>query len=186
MSPDQKSQSAFDFRLGGGVSFAFGPPRPGDGGIAQILHAPDFCNAPELARYFDPGAKAQWDFAPIDSTARRRFATEVSLERVSDIDVVTHGVGFIYFSGGYQCVFVELCLPTNNTGSSGLSTFDDWLRIVQAAKDDQNREALLRLNFAPHQLQVADVAAFKTGNRFATTDIELHVRLRAFQWSRDN
>ena len=186
MSPDLKAKSVFEFLLEGGVSFGFGPPRPGDGGIAQILHAPDFCSAPELAPYFDSGAKAQWDFAPIDGTARRRFATEASLNRILDIDVVTKGVGFIYVSGGYQCVFVELCLPTTNAGSSGLSTFDDWLQIVQATKNDENREALLRLNFAPDQLQVADVAAFKTGNRLATTDIELHVRPRVFQWSRDN
>ena len=186
MSADLKSPSVFEFRLEGGVSFGFGPPRPGDGGIAQMLQAPGFCSAPELARYFDPGAKAQWDFTQIDSTARRRFTTEASLARILDIDIVTKGVGFIYVSGGYQCVFVELCLPTNNAGSSSISIFDDWLRIVQATKDDENREALLRLNFTPHQLQAADVAALKKGNRIATTDIELHVHPRAFQWARDN
>lgn len=186
MSSDLKTLCVFEFRLEGGVSFGFGPSRPGDGGIAEVLQVPSYCSAPELARYFRFGAKAQWDFAPIDSTARQKFATEPSLERVLDIDVVTRGVGFIHVSGGYQCVFVELCLPTNNAGSSGLSTFDDWSRIVQATKDDQNWEALLRLNFALDQLQVADVAFFKAGNRLATTDIELHIRPRAIQWSRDN
>ena len=154
--------------------------------MAQILKAPDFCAGSELARYFDNWAKAQWDIAPIDSTARRRFATEASLDRVSDIDVVTTGVGIIYVGGGYQCVFVEGFLPTNITRSSSLSAFDDWLRIVQGTKDDQNREALLRLNFAPNQLQASDIAPFRTGNRLAATDIVLHVRPRAIQWSGDN
>ena len=150
--------------------------------MARILSAPEFCRDPGLARYFDEQAKAQWGLAPIDSTARRAFVNEASLSQVADSDVVTMGVGFIYISGGYQCVFAELCLPVDNIGSTGLSTFEDWLRILGATKDDLNQEALLRLTFAPDRPLASDIAAFKIGNRLATTDVELQVRPRLVQW----
>jgi hypothetical protein len=52
MCSERNSQNAFELRLEGGISFGFGPPRPGDGGMAQILRAPGFCRDPELAHYF--------------------------------------------------------------------------------------------------------------------------------------
>src|SRR3977135_3207841 len=124
MGPDRKSQSAFELRLEGGVSFGFGPPRPGDAGMARILSAPGFCREPALARYFDEQAKAQWGLAPIDSTARREFADAASLVCPVDSDAVAKGAGFIYLSGGHQCVFAELRLPADNFGATGLSTFE--------------------------------------------------------------
>lgn len=61
MCPNRASKNTIELRLEGGVSFGFGPPRPGDAGMAQILRTPDFCRVPELAHYFNEGAKAQWD-----------------------------------------------------------------------------------------------------------------------------
>ena len=186
MCSERDSQNAFELRLEGGVSFGFGPPRPGDGGMAQILRAPDFCRGPELAHYFNEGAKAQWGLSPIDRTARKALADEASLARPVDISAITKGIGFIEVSGGYRCVFVELCLPTTDIRNTGMSTFEDWLRILRDTKDDLNREALLHLNFAPDQLQDSDIAAFKVGKRLATTDVELQVRPRVVQWARDD
>ena len=73
-------------------------------------------------------------------------------------------------------------LPADNIGSTGLSTFEDWLRILRATKDDLNQEALLRLDFAPDRLQASDIGAFKIGKRLATTDVALEVRPRLVQW----
>jgi hypothetical protein len=179
-------QHVFELRLEGGTSFGFGPPRPGDCGGARILRAPDFCRDPELARYFHEQAKAQWELSPIDKTARQLFADETRLARVINTTGLTKGVGFIEANAAYGSVFVELSLPTTNFQSTGISTFEDWLRILRATKDDLNQEALLRLNFAPDQLQEADIAAFKVGKRLATTDVELRVRPRAIQWTRDD
>jgi hypothetical protein len=185
MSPERTSPTVFEFRLEGGVSFGFGPPRPGDAGMARILSAPEFCRAPKLARYFDVQAKAQWGLAPIDSIALREFADAASLVRPVDADAVTKGVGFVHISGGHQCVFAELNLPADNIGATGLSTFEDWLRILRATKDDLNQEAVLRLTFAPDRLQEADIAAFMLGRRLATTDVELQIRPRLVQWKGD-
>ena len=154
--------------------------------MARILSSPEFCRDPKLARYFDEQAKAQWGLAPIDSTARREFADAASLVRLVDSDAVTSGVGFIHISGGHQCVFADLCLPADNVGATGLSTFEDWLRILRATKDDLNQEALLRLDFAPDRLQESDIAAFRIGKRLATTDVELVVRPRVIQWTRND
>ena len=120
MNPARKSQYSFELRLEGRLSFGFGPPRPGDGGMARILSAPEFCHDPTLGRYFDEQAKAQWGLAPIDSNARREFADTASLVRLVDSNAVTSGVGFIHISGGYQCVFTDLCLPADNVGATGL------------------------------------------------------------------
>lgn len=186
MCSERNSQNAFELRLEGGISFGFGPPRPGDGGMAQILRAPGFCRDPELAHYFKEGAKAQWGLSPIDTTARKAFADEASLARPVDINHITKGIGSIEVSGGYRCVFVELYLPTTDIRNTGMSTFEDWLRILRDTKDDLNREALLHLNFAPDLLQDSDIAAFKVGKRLATTDVQLQVRPRLVQWTRDD
>jgi hypothetical protein len=186
MPTEGNSHNVFEMRLEGGKSFGFGPPRPGDCGLARILRAPEFCRDPELARYFHEQAKAQWGLSPIDETARRSFSDESRLARLVDLRAVTKGIGFIEVSGGYQCLFVEVSLPTTNFASTGLSTFEDWLRILRATKDDLNQEALLRLSFAQDQMQDSDIAAFKAGKRLVTTDVELQVRPRAIQWTRDD
>jgi hypothetical protein len=154
--------------------------------MAQMLRAPDFCRDPELVRYFKEGARAQWGLLPIDKTARLAFADTASLVRPVDTDAMLSGIGFIEVSGGYGCVFVELCLPTTNIQNTGISTFEDWLRIVRATKNDLNQEAVLRLSFAADQLQQSDIASFKAGKRLATTDVELQVRPRMVQWARDD
>ena len=186
MGSDRVSKNAFELRLEGGASFGFGPPRPGDAGMAQILHAPDFCRNPGLAHYFNEGAKAQWSLSPIDTAARKTFTDAASHVRSLDINAITHGIAFIEVSGGYRCVFVEVCLPTTDIRNTGVSSFEDWLRILRAAKDDLNQEALLQLNFAADQLQEADIAGFKIGKRLATTDVQLQVRPRLIQWARDD
>ena len=181
------SHHVFELRLEGGVSFGFGPPRPGDRGLARMLKAPAFCKAdPDLARYFDELAKAQWDLSPIDGDARRQFADESRLAQVIEVTAITKGVGFIEANAAYGCVFVEVCLPTTDFGTAGISTFEDWLRIMRVTKDDLNQEVMLRLSFAQDRLQSTDIAAFKFGKRLATTDVELEVRPRAVQWSRDD
>jgi hypothetical protein len=172
---------------GGRPSFGFGPPRPGVGGVARILRAPDFCRAdPELSRYFDEQAKVQWDLSPIDGNAVRMFAAESRLVRAIDVAAVTIGVGFVEANATYGCAFLELCLPTTDFASTGISTFEDWQRILRATKDDLNQKAILRLQFAEDRLQDSDIAAFKLGKRLATTDVELEVRPRIVQWSRDD
>ena len=176
MCSERKLQHVFELRLEGGTSFGFGPPRPGDCGGARILRAPDFCRDPELARYFDEPAKAQWELSPIDKNARRLFADETRLTRPIDISGLTKGVGTVEANEAYGRVFQ----------STGISTFEDWLRVLQATKDDLNQEALLRLNFAPDRIQESDIAAFKAGKRVATLDVELQVRPRAIQWTRDD
>ena len=181
-----QTQGVFEFRLEGGVSVGFGPPRPGDGGMARILGVCNFCRGPELARYFDDNAKAQWSLAPIDIAVRRAFADDARLAQVIDISGLSKGVGFIEVNEGYGCVFVELWLPMTNIRRTGMSTFEDWLRLIRATKDDLNREALLRLSFTPDQLRLSDIAAFKSGKRLATTDVELVVRPRVIQWTRDD
>jgi hypothetical protein len=186
MLPEGNSHNVFEMRLEGGKSFGFGPPRPGDSGLARILRAPEFCRHPELARHFHDQAKAQWEVSPMDETARRSFSDESRLARLVDPRAVTQGIGFIEVSGGYQCVFVEVSLPTTNFASRGLSTFEDWLRILRATKDDLNQEALLRLNFAQDQMHDSDIAAFRAGKRLATADVELQVRPRAIQWARND
>lgn len=152
-----------------------------------MLKAPDFCKVdPELARYFHDLAKGQWDLSPIDGNARRMFADERRLVRVIDVAAVTTGVGFIEANATYGSAFVELCLPSTDFGTTGISTFEDWVRILRATKDDLNQEAILRLHIPEDRLQDTDVAAFKFGRRLATTDVELEVRPRAIQWSRDD
>ena len=86
------------------------------------------------------------------------------LARVIDISGITEeGVGFIEANGAYGCVFVEVSLPTTNLGTTGISTFEDWLRILRATKDDLNQEALLRLNFAQDQDQGLRYRRFQGG-----------------------
>ena len=75
------------------------------------------------------------------------FADESRLVRVIDVAAVTIGVGFVETNATYGCAFVELCLPTTDFVSTGISTFEDWLRILRATKDDLNQEAILRLHF---------------------------------------
>jgi hypothetical protein len=187
MSSEPKSQHAFELRLEGGVSVGFGPPRPGVGGLARMLKVPDFCKVdPGLSRYFDDLAKVQWDLSPINGNANRMFADESRLVRAIDFAAVTIGVGFVETNATYGCAFVELCLPTTNFKSTGISTFEDWQRILRVTKDDLNQEAVLRLHFPEDRLQEADIAAFKRGRRLATTDVELQVRPRAIQWARDD
>jgi hypothetical protein len=152
-----------------------------------MLRAPDFCKAdPGLARYFDEQAKVQWNLSPIDGNACRLFADESRLARAIDVAAVTIGIGFVEANATYGCAFVELCLPTTDFRSTGISTFEDWLRILRATKDDLNQEAILGLHFHQDRLQDSDLAAFKFGKRLATTDVELRVRPRVIQWTRDD
>ena len=66
MSSERESEHVFELRLEGGTSFGFGPPRPGDCGLARMLRVPDFCRGDaQLARYFNEQAKAQWELSPI-------------------------------------------------------------------------------------------------------------------------
>ena len=100
------------------MSFGFGPPRPGVGGLARMLRAPDFCKVdPGLARYFDEQAKVQWNLSPIDGNACRLFADESRLARAIDVAAVTIGVGFVEANATYGCAFVELRLPTTDFGA---------------------------------------------------------------------
>jgi hypothetical protein len=69
---------------------------------------------------------------------------------------------------------------------NGASVFEDWNRLVSEAKDDLNKEILLRLNLAAATLRDFDIDGFNAGERLGTTDIELEIRPSAIQFSGDD
>jgi hypothetical protein len=186
VSTQSEDQTYFELRLEGGVTLAFGPRRPGDGGVARLLRAPEFCRDPELMHCLDEQMKAQWELSPLDAKTRRAFADANRTAHLVDISGISRGVGFIAVRPGDKRVSVELWLPMTDFRRTGISTFEDWLCILREVKDDLNREALLRLRFPSDRMRKSDIAAFKEGKRLGTTGVELHVRPRAIQWSRDD
>ena len=64
-----QTDNIFEFRLGGGVTLRFGPPRAGDGGVARVLTVPALFRNSDLAAYFDEDAKPTWTVAPDKSEA---------------------------------------------------------------------------------------------------------------------
>ncbi len=184
MSVPREFPEAVELRMEGGVALVFGFRRPGDGGMARNLSVPGVIESSDIARYFDDSANPNWTIAPLDTEARGTLAREVP--GLSGVAPTTHGVGTIWISGGHQCAFVDVFLSVADILPSGLSTFEDWLRIVRAAKDDLNTEVLLRLNFAADPLQPSDIDALKNGKRLATIDVEMRVRPRLVQWARDD
>jgi hypothetical protein len=181
----RQSLEVFEFRLEGGKLFQFGPPRPGEGGRAYTLRTPPIFRHGELAPYFSETARVQWEVRPIDKQTRREFAEENRDHPLIDIGAISKGAAFLWLSGGYGHVFIDVWLPMTDVQKTGLSTYEDWLRILASAKDDLNREALLRLSFDPRQLQPTDIEAFRRGARLATADVELPARPRAIQWAQD-
>jgi hypothetical protein len=186
MSVEPSDRSVFDFRLEGGFTICWGPPRRRDGGMARIMGAPAFCDAPELAPYFAEDAKAQWEIWPIEAAARRDFADESCFVRIVDVDIVVRGGAFVQLSRDDRRVCVEVFLSDLYGPSGPPSAFEDWFRILRAVREDLNREARLLLKFPPDRLGPSDIAAFAAGQRLATVDVELSVRPRAIQWSRDD
>jgi hypothetical protein len=175
--------SVFEFRLEGAKTLVFGPPPPGDGGIARILRAPDFCRDPALEHCLSSTTRVQWDLSPIDRDARRRLANAALSSPIADITGMSRGVALVQNEPD-KSLRIDVWLPMTDFGRTGLSTFEEWLGLIKDAKNDLNREAVLRLDF--RQVRDVDVAAFQAGKRLATTGVELEVRPRAIQWSRDD
>ena len=96
----------------------------------------------------------------------------------------TPGVGLVSLHSGRQPFILDIRLSAREISADGPSVYEDWLGIVRAAKDDLNAEALLRLDFGEATAQEID--RFEAGGIFATTNIELTVRPRLVQWSRDD
>jgi hypothetical protein len=157
-----QTDNIFEFRLGGGVALRFGPPRAGDGGVARILTVPALFRNSDLAAYFDEGAKPTWTVAP-DSKAKQ-------------------GICSLWVSGGHQCLFIDLLLPATDFQTTGLSTFEHWLRVIREAKDDLNKDVRLRLIFNAHDVQSSAIAALKDGKSPSTPKMELSVKPSVVQW----
>jgi hypothetical protein len=84
-----------------------------------------------------------------------------------------------------QCVDVEVCL-SDREADDGASALEEWVGIVKDAKDDLNKEVLLRLNLPESALRDLDIEGFKSGKLLGTTDIELEVRRSAIQFAPDD
>lgn len=170
---------------GGGKLVAYGAlwhETIGEFGMARFRDVPDFCREPDCAKYFTEHAKASWLFWRAGEAARRHVPAPGLCAPVAWTET-TQGVGFLSIDAPQ--VTIDVCLSTA-PNQNGVSVFDDWNSIVRDAKNDVNREILLRLNFGPTTLRDLDTDAFKSGKRLGTTDLALEVRPSAIQFSRDD
>lgn len=165
MAADLNTDNVFEFRLRGGVTLRFGPPRAGDGGVAQAMVVPLLFRKSELSTYFHEDAKPTWTISPDDKAKQ--------------------GTGSLWVSGGHQSLFIDLLLPATDFQKTGLSTFEIWLRVIREAKDDLNKDVRLRLWFDAQDVQPSAVAALKNGKALSTTNEELNVKPSVVQWRDD-
>ena len=161
---------------------SFGPSPPGDGGIVRILRAPDFCCSPELEHCRDTLTRGSWNLSPIDKHTRRTLADALRASATAEITGLSRGIALV--STADRRLYVEVWLPATDFRRPGISTFEEWMRLIKEVKDDLNREALLRLKFLG--VAEASIIAFAVGKKLATTDVELEIRPRSIQWSRDD
>jgi len=161
----------------------------GEVGTARIRETPGFCRDLDFADCFAAHAKAGWSFWRMGNVARIYLLDRASLCAPITVTDATPGAGFIsieHLADQRNEVRVDICLSVTPAVEGSASVFDDWNRIVREAKDDLNKEVLLRLNLAAAILRDFDRDGFKAGKRLGTTDIELEVRPSAIQFSRDD
>jgi hypothetical protein len=121
--------------------------------------------------------------------ARTYLLDRASLCAPVTVTEATPGAGFIsidHLANQRREVRVDVCLSVTPAGEDNASIFDDWNRRVKEAKDDLNKEILLRFNFAAATFRDFDIDGFTAGKRLGTTDIELEIRPSAIQFSRDD
>jgi len=161
----------------------------GEVGTAIVREAPDFCRDPDFADCFASHAKAGWSFWRMGDAARSYLFARASLCAPVTVTDATPGAGFISIdrlADQRREVRVDVCLSVTPAGEDKFSIFDEWNRMVKEAKDDLNKEILLRFNLAVATLRDFDIDGFRAGKRLGTTDIELEIRPSAIQFSRDD
>jgi hypothetical protein len=179
----------FELRLqGGGKLFAYGLVWADTilaFGIARIREVPSFCRDDDYANFFTEHAKSFWAFWRMGEVARTHLLDRRNLCNAVTWAEQTRGAGFISIDRNAGSVDVEVCL-SDREADDGSSALEEWVGIVQHAKDDLNQEVLLRLNLAESALRDLDIDGFKAGKRLGTTDIELEVRRSAIQFASDD
>jgi hypothetical protein len=161
----------------------------GEVGTAKIREFPGFCRDLDCADCFAPHAKAGWSFWRMGDVARNHLLDRASLCAPLTVTEATRGAGFISIDrlgGQRKEVTVDVCLSVTQVGDDGVSIFDEWNRMVREAKDDLNKEVLLRLNIGAATFRDFDIDGFRVGKRLGTTDIELEIRPSKIQFSRDD
>jgi hypothetical protein len=177
--------TTFEFRLEGGKVFHIGYLPPGERGGLTVTHVPDFCRPPQFPASVCEGGKGTWYIGALDEHARRSILTDSQRGcRSLELSDARPGVGIVSLSD-YRVPFnLDVYLSTREISAGGLSLCEDWMRIVKAAKDDLNVEALLRLDLG--EVTPQEIECFSTGRNLASSDIELVVQPRLVQWSRDD
>jgi hypothetical protein len=99
--------------------------------------------------------------------ARTYLLDRASLCAPVTVTEATPGAGFIsidHLAKQRREVRVDVCLSVTPAGEDNASIFDDWNRRVREAKDDLNKEILLRFNFAAATFRDFDIDGFTAGN----------------------
>ncbi len=181
-------RSSFEIRLEGGNRFFMHLLTPPLRGQLTTLRVPDFFRAADFLRRCEPGVRGVWDLWPIDESASRNYLNDQRLYcRTILITRGTPGVAILSFADddyAARSLWLQIFLSTAEIAESGLSIFEDWLKIIRPVKDDRHSEAVLRLGFA--DISAPEIERLKGGKSLITTDITLSVQPRAFPLRADD
>ena len=171
----------FEMRLEGGYRMFWSTITPTVCGRLQTILTPEFCRAADFPWHCGENTRGIWDLWPIDNPARPHPLEEVDrLCRRLQITPRTPRVALISLQHEddhrLPWLWIELFLSATELGDDGRSAFEDWVEILQSTKDDQNKEAVLRLNLGI--VTPDEIAGFKSQTKLATTDLTLEVRSR--------
>jgi hypothetical protein len=178
----------FAMRLIGGYRIFWSTITPTVCGRLQTLSAPEFCGVTDFPGHCGEGTGGIWDLWPIKNPARPHPLEDTDrLCRPVQINEQTERVALVSFlhkdDRGPEALWLELFLA-RELGQEDRSPLADWAQMLQTAKDDASKEAVLCLNFGG--VTPDEIACFKSQKKLVTTDIALVVRPRAIPRSHND
>ena len=174
--------STFEVRLLGGFRLFWSTITPAVSGHLRSITVPEFCHSAGLFGRCGEGTPGTWDIWPINNLARPNPLEEADrLCRPVKIAHRTSGVALISFQQDDHepgALWLELFLSTTEPGPSGCSVFEEWVGILRNAKDDIEKEVVLRLTLG--NITPEEIAGFKSQKKLVTTNLTLEIRPRTF------
>src|SRR5208283_677476 len=94
------------------------------------------------------GTGGIWDLYPLDERALKERLNDANRAGGKlEINKGTPGVGSIGFEPASSMIGVALYLSMLEFEKGGLSTFEEWARILRSNVDDEQKDVLLQLKF---------------------------------------
>jgi hypothetical protein len=174
----------FEMRLEGGFRLFMSSITPALSGGLVLTRWPAFCPSANVPAGGAEGIGGVWDVWPLDNYRSNLQRHGKQLCHAVPVTARTPAIGLISFWPGDGTLALDIYLSRTEVLENGLSPFEDWLRILKQAKDDLNKEIMLRAYIG--ELKKDEIEGFLSQKWLASSDLELEVRPRAIQWPVDD